>query len=148
MDDTSHAVLRDGDLLVEVLRGNPGVEAIKAVRAQIPAQANTAGGGLRFIIVIPASVSIPGADVRTEIVEFLRTGADSLRAVAAVIEGTGLRASAIRSVSTGASLAARSRIPMKVFKNVADAAAWMDTLEGTPFDVRGLPASVEACRAG
>ncbi|WP_437521435.1 serine/threonine-protein kinase [Sorangium sp. So ce726] len=70
--------------------------------------------GIGLLTIIESRASLPPGHVRDALSAFLADASAFTRCSAVVVEGTGFRAAAVRSVVTGLSLVARQRYPHKV----------------------------------
>ncbi len=65
--------------------------------------------------------------IQATVSELIRKYTQSIRGAAVVSEGTGFRATAVRSLVTAIHIAGRASHPTKVFATVPDALAWLAT---------------------
>jgi hypothetical protein len=79
--------------------------------------------GTGHLLVIRSDVPPPSDEVRAYIKRELSRS--SMLAAAQVVEGTGFRGAAMRSVLTMIQLAIRPRYSMKIFDNVKTGATWL-----------------------
>lgn len=80
--------------------------------------------------------------------ELIRKHTQSIRGAAVVSEGTGFRATAVRSLVTAIHIAGRASHPTKVFGTVPDAIAWLATKRAdVGLDVLRVEQAVAQLRA-
>lgn len=94
----------------------PGIEAFRTIIERFGAQHPN---GFAILTVVPEHSPPPDSEARRKLANVMERGGP-MRAVALYFEGTGVRVTVIRSVTTGLMLLARPPDPYKVF----------DTLEG------------------
>ena len=80
--------------------------------------------GIALLTIIEAHAPAPNNDARTAIADFPRN-ATYVRASALAFEGTGFRASLVRSVVSGLTMLARQPFEHKVFDSVPTATQWL-----------------------
>ena len=81
--------------------------------------------GLALIQVIGDHATPPDSDTRAALAAMLKANETRIIASAVVFEGSGFRASVIRSVVVGISLLSRPKCPHTVFASTADGLAWL-----------------------
>jgi hypothetical protein len=85
---------------------------------------------------------------RAAVAELVRKYTQSIRGAAVVSEGTGFRATAVRSLVTAVHLAGRASHPTQVFSSVPAALAWLATQRAElPLDVLHVEQAVALLRA-
>jgi hypothetical protein len=101
-------------------------------------------------IAITERKSAPGMDpeCRAALVELTRTYTNSISGSAVVCEGSGFRATAVRSIVTAIQMASLASHPAKVFASIEQALEWLaSTQPEAAFDVFGMMESIDALRA-
>ena len=83
-----------------------------------------------LLAVVGEGCSVPSAPVRKALSEGLRTIAESILAVASVIEGQGFQAAAQRGVITGIGIVVSRPYPLEVFDSVQRAARFLERRAG------------------
>lgn len=81
--------------------------------------------GLAVFGLIAPGVALPSGDARAEMARILRDHASSIRASCVVVEGSGFRAAAVRSVLTGISFVVRPGYPHRVTDSLVAGTDWM-----------------------
>lgn len=82
-------------------------------------------GSLGLLQVIGDRATPPDAATRAALAEMLKENEARLVASAVVFEGTGFRASVIRSIVIGISMLSRPKCPHTVFASVPEGVAWL-----------------------
>jgi hypothetical protein len=80
--------------------------------------------GIGLLTVVAAEAPMPASPVRQAVAEFLAEGGAYIKCSSVLMEGTGFRAAAVRSVVTGLTMLARQCYPHRVC-SVPDAAAML-----------------------
>jgi hypothetical protein len=101
----------------------PSYEFMKKIISDLDALSKKCGCGTGALLVIRSDVNPPTEEARAYIKYEL--GRSSMLAAAQVVEGTGFRGAAMRSVLTMMQLASRPRYPMKIFDNVDVGTRWL-----------------------
>lgn len=81
--------------------------------------------GVGVLTIIEPAAPPPGAEARLALSKMFQRVAGSVAASAVVFEGTGFRASLVRSVATSLTLIAKQPFPHRMFSSVEDAASWL-----------------------
>ena len=118
-------------------RADVSPESVTKLAALVPDRIRESPHGVTSIHWLDAGVSLPNAEVRAILSDIMVRYPDHVKAVGAVIETEGFAASALRSVVTGIMLVAPTAIPVRVFGNLADLAAWLPDVHFRPTGVRG-----------
>lgn len=113
--------------------------AARVVRRNVRARPR----GSAYVAVLGSSLELPDAEFRQVFIQLGQELRDELRCIAAIIEGKGFVASALRGVVTGIGLAARLDHPLRCFATAEEAALWVaGTLQdgganlGSPAEMR------------
>lgn len=104
-------------------------------------------GGITTLTVLGDAPSLrPPDDLRKLGAELTERFKPYARGAAMVLQAEGLRTALVRSVLTGISLAARSKMPTRIFPTVGDAVTWLAAQDDlpAPMDVPALTRAVEA----
>ena len=124
-DDVCIALWRN--LLVVVWRVRLGESAIELIEAMAQRMVTTFQQGFGLIQYIESAASLPSDDERRALEMLMQKLSGSCKCSAVIYEGSGFRASVIRSVETGINLAAKQDFPNLVFNNVEEALVWLTT---------------------
>lgn len=84
-------------------------------------------GKLLEVSIIDSQMGIPDSEVRNAIDGMVPVIAPYYAAVAAIFDGDGFRAAVIRSVISSFQLLSRAKYPQRVFSNVAECGAWLES---------------------
>ena len=103
---------------------------------------------LTYLVVAEAGVGTQmQSDVRAAVAAMLRDHQDAIAGSAIVFEGTGFRASIVRSVVAAINLASRLDFPSSVHSDLASAAAWLAERGGLRMSAADLVEVVRVFRA-
>jgi len=107
---------------------------------------------LSYIHVVPNNLVMPDADTRDVLLELSREHVHETACVAAIIEGGGFWASAIRGFITGIRVLAPRELNLRMHKVVAELLPWFPEeharLTGVELDPEELLRQVEHARTG
>jgi hypothetical protein len=95
------------------------------VQAKLNEFGRSRKNGIALLTIVEVDAPVPESDVRDSVARFLRDSGWCIRTSAVVHEGAGFRASLVRAVVTGLTLAAHQPFPHKVFAAVPLASAWL-----------------------
>jgi hypothetical protein len=101
----------------------PSSEFMRTIISELDALGKECRLGTGHLLVIRSDVPPPSEEVRAYIKRELSRS--SMLAAAQVVEGTGFRGAAMRSVLTMIQLTIRPRYSMKIFDNVKTGATWL-----------------------
>jgi hypothetical protein len=101
----------------------PSSEFMRTIISELDALGKQCRLGTGHLLVIRSDVPPPSEEVRAYIKRELSRS--SMLAAAQVVEGTGFRGAAMRSVLTMIQLAIRPRYAMKIFDNVRAGSVWL-----------------------
>ncbi|MCA9707654.1 MAG: hypothetical protein KDK70_17525 [Myxococcales bacterium] len=113
------------NVVLNVGKGSPSADHIDTVRRLVDDLLSKYPDGIGMMLMVYNASLFPHADGRNRTNELFREVGPRLQGVAAVVEGTGFWASAVRSVITGFTLVSRTKFPLKTFGSVDDASAWL-----------------------
>jgi hypothetical protein len=121
------AVSQVGPVCVAIWRGNSTPARVAIQGACLTEVVGLAPGRAGFLCVVEETSAPPDEKAREASSRMLNAQGSNLRAVACVIEGSGFRASIVRSVASGIVWLARSknRAPVSYFAQVTQGAAWL-----------------------
>lgn len=135
--------LIDG-LFVCVWLGLPTVLAADEIEKCIRARSSQFPKGSGLVTIVLANAPPPERAARTRIAEILRD-AQNVKASAVCFEGTGLRATIVRTVVTGINLMASMSFPHKVFATFESGVAFVhETMTQASIAVPPVPTLVKA----
>jgi len=140
-----------GNVFISLTRRRQDVRRLRQVRVGLDAHFKRWPGGVGTLSVLEAN-SYSGMVTAEEREEIQRMAKDySARGVALVIEGSGFRPAAMRTLLAGVYLVTRVTYPRKIFSSVGEAASWISSSAsaGVPgaIDTAALVAAVEKVRA-
>jgi hypothetical protein len=121
------AVSRIGLVCVAVWRKDSTVERVKKQGEGLARVVGQAPGRAGFLCVVEENSAPPNEEARRASARMLEEQGDRLRAAAVVIEGSGFRASIVRSVASGIVWLARrqSKTPVSYVATVDAGAKWL-----------------------
>lgn len=147
----AHAVARFRNVLATVWRDESSVKAAEDIGEQYRRAMTGAGERFAIVVVIEAQTPLPGDDVRRTVLEVMERHASSIACMTAVLEVSGLRGAAMRSVLAALSLASRAPYLTKICATVTEAAEWISTetpcKEGPPLTADSIESFITAFRA-
>ncbi len=137
------------DFLVVIWRGETTMEGIAELEAHLAAFAAGQPDGVVLVTIVERRAPLPPGKVRDALARFMARSA-SIRASGVVFEGSGFRASAVRSVVTGLTMLAKQPYPHKVFATVEQASVWLveetNRVMGRSYQPEDLIGGIEAIR--
>jgi hypothetical protein len=119
-----------GSICVAMWRENSTLPRVERQRAALNEVVGKYPGEAGFLCVVESSSAAPDDEARKASSRMIEEHGSRLRAVAVVIEGSGFRASIVRSVASGIVLLARSKskTPVSYFANVAEGVNWLSNV--------------------
>ena len=108
-----------------VVQNDPGSDVLQQQAGWIRQMKAEAPDGAAFLVVLRSDVPPPPEAARALIKRVFQEFSKVVVAGAMVVEGTGFLGSALRSILTMLSMAARPKYPLKVFSDVAEACEWL-----------------------
>jgi hypothetical protein len=121
--DSSQCLAWYGNVQIILSLEPPTFEFMRRIIAELELLAKQCRCGTGALLVIRSDVSPPTEEARAYIKHELSRS--SMLAAAQVVEGTGFRGAAMRSVLTMLQLASRAPYPMKVFDHIEPGARWL-----------------------
>jgi hypothetical protein len=104
------------------------------------------------IHIVTSGIALPSADARAVFVELMREMQGDIACLAAVIEGGGFWASAMRSAVIGLAMMAPKVVPFRAFASLDDLTAWLPAdhqrRTGVAIDSVGLRRALTEARIG
>ena len=119
----SYVSITEGALHASVWHAGADLESVRALGAELDDLAERKGQ-ISVFMLVRERVPIAGHEARREAASTLRRLGSKVRSVAAVVEGAGARAAAIRSVFVGVALLVRPDFDWKMFATAQPALAW------------------------
>ena len=104
-------------------------EAVRELASLVAGHAAETGG-VGLLQIIGERATPPDASVRDALAAMLKENEARIVASAVVFEGTGFRASVIRSIVIGISMLSRPKCPHTVFASVNEGVAWLGSRLG------------------
>ena len=132
-----------------IVRNDPGADVLQHQATWIRRMKADAPDGSAFLVVLRSDVPPPPETARALIKRVFQEFSKVVVAGAMVVEGRGFVGSALRSVLTMLSVAARPSYPLKVFSSVSEACDWLVERMGPRKRCEGadLVAAVEDTRS-
>jgi hypothetical protein len=128
MTGVEYSVCTLGNVVVLTWKGPPSVEGVKSCSLAFSAlrrESRAPQIGFLTIIEHVAGQGTMHAPVRSALGQMLKENEEIIRAAAIAFEGTGFRATVVRSVVTAIQMATRLKFHSSVFSERNAAAAWL-----------------------
>jgi hypothetical protein len=109
-------------------------EGVEALAQTYREHAARYPSGVYLLTIVERDAPMPPTEQREAVAVFLRSGSGRTRMSAVVIEGTGFRAAAVRSVVTGLAMLVRLPYPHEIFGSLEQAAKWLGTTPHNDVD--------------
>jgi hypothetical protein len=133
---SNHAMVLLDNLFVALWRQHTTLEGVAKFSEHVARAGKQHPGGLALLTIVPSSAPPPPGEVRAKLAAAF-AGAQGVKASAVFFEGSGLRATIVRSVVTGLSLLAPPKFPHKVFGKLEESLVFLNgLLEATPGAAR------------
>lgn len=147
-------VLRDADgcigrwrnALIVTVTGETKLEGVRAIGTALAALREQHRAGV-VLVVVAKGAPMPSADIRAAMAEPFVEHADVIAGYAAVHEGSGFAAAAVRGVVTSMMMVKRLPYEHRVFARVDEAALWLGSKAANVFSAGELVAVVEQLRS-
>jgi hypothetical protein len=121
------------NVFVTMWRGTATLAALQRVSTfQRQLEKRFGGGGYCALAILSMSSLRMDAEMRAEAARLTDNPGPSLKAIAQVIQGSGVRAATTRMIAAGLMLVRKSKIPSKLFDDVPAAARWLMPHTGLP----------------
>ncbi len=147
--DRRQALASSGHVFVTVLREPMTIEAVEPLRRESFRTSQRCGGKCATLAIIePTAASPASAEVREATAAFARE--TDIMAAAIVIEGSGFRPAATRTLIAGMYLVTRKSYAHKIVATVEEGAAWLVAQlagAGITQPAEDIVAAAEAARA-
>lgn len=135
LEDDDHVLASWQRIFAVVWRQRTTLEGAENLRRECSKFAARHAGGIGLLTIVAAEAPMPPSPVRHAVAEFLAEGGAYIKCSSVLMEGTGFRAAAVRSVVTGLTMLARQTYPHRVC-SVPDAV----TLLSQTLSATGRPA--------
>lgn len=122
--DADHAVGTWNDYFIVIWRNETKMEAVEGMTKLFDEFAGQHPDGVGFVTIVERNAPLPPGSVRDALARFLGQ-ATTIKGSGVVFEGSGFRASAVRSVVTGLTMLAKQPFPHKVFATVEQVTTWL-----------------------
>ncbi|TPV95453.1 MAG: hypothetical protein B7733_09875 [Myxococcales bacterium FL481] len=119
-----HVLATYKNLSIVIWRLNTQPNACRALHRQTNRLADKFPDGVGLLTVVERSAPMPSTESRKLIASFF-AGSTRIKASAVAMEGSGFRASAVRSVVAGLTMMAKQPFPHKVFATLAVGLHWL-----------------------
>jgi hypothetical protein len=144
--DSGHCIGRYDSVLICIWRETPTLAALETVRRVFTGMIEMRPGGAGVLGVAQDGMPTMGTDERRATSTMFADVGRYAYYVATVVEGDGFWASTSRSVMTAISIVAHRPCPLRIFRQVNEAAEWQTRFPGA-VAVPLLCDAVERCRA-
>lgn len=149
IEDDDHVLASWQRIFAVVWRHRTTLEGVENLRRECSKFAARHAQGIGLLTVVAAEAPMPSSPVRQAVAQFLTEGGAYIKCSSVLMEGTGFRAAAVRSVVTGLTLLARQTYPHRVC-GVADSVAMLSqTLSKTcspPINPTALRNAIDELR--
>ena len=126
LDSTiNHAIGVVDNVALYVWRRLTTPEALPHIIQAFANAASSGAGRLANYGLVEAEAGLPDAEMRARLARIMRDASAIMDASAMTFEGSGFRASAVRTAAMGLALMARQPYPHRVFGSTHEAAHWM-----------------------
>ena len=122
--EACHGIALTGRTLIVLWQTETRNEAVGELARLLAARAAEVGS-VALLQVIGDGATPPDAAARAALATMLKDNETRIVASAVVFEGTGFRASLIRSLVIGISMLSRPKCPHTVFASVSEGVAWL-----------------------
>ena len=122
-----HVIATWDRVMILIFRVESTMAAVRDAQGVFDNLAHEHSGGVFLLTIVERDARMPSVVVRGALAEFLAQAAGRMVLSAVVYEGTGFRATAVRSVVSGLAMLTNYPYPHKVFPRVEAAANWFRT---------------------
>ncbi len=144
---TRDALVMTWDRFVGVVwKRETTAEGVAALNDAYREQATRYPSGVYLLTIVEKGAPMPSTEQREAVAVFLRSGIGRTRMSAVVIEGTGFRSAAVRSVVTGLAMLVRLSYPHEIFASLERAAKWLATTSYNDVDPDSMVLAVTQAR--
>lgn len=114
-----------GTTAIHRWRGVVNQENFVRQRDSLEALASRYPGTTNLVVVVEQGSTPPDAELRKLTMDMVAKLEDRIRSIAVVIEGSGFKTAAIRSVLSGMALLRKVKTPVMFSASLGDAASWV-----------------------
>lgn len=146
--DDNHVLASWQQIFAVVWRQDTTLEGAQALNRECLAFATKHPRGIGLLTIVSAKAPMPTSPVRRVVADFLAQGSTYIKCSAVLMEGTGFRAAAVRSVVTGLTVLAKQAYPHRVC-SVPDAVTMFTNAlvaSGPPVNPTALRAAIDELR--
>jgi hypothetical protein len=112
--DDNYVLASWQQIFAVVWRQDTTLEGVQALHRECRKFATKHARGIGLLTIVSAKAPMPPSPVRQAVADFLAQGSTYIKCSAVLMEGTGFRAAAVRSVVTGLTMLARQAYPHRV----------------------------------
>lgn len=145
----NHVLASWQQIFAVVWRHETTMEGVRALHHECGTFATKHPPGIGLLTIVSAGAPMPASPVRQAVADFLAQGGAYIKCSAVVMEGTGFRAAAVRSVVTGLTMLAKQAYPHRVC-SVSDAASMLShaltAASGRAVDAAALHVAIDDLR--
>jgi hypothetical protein len=145
--DPAYLVAAVGNYLIQILKGRMTTSTVSVMRRCVSDLSERHGKFGYFAITEPTADLLMAADIRKGMADMVQRYSRHMTGAAIVYEKPGFQATALRSIITAVSIAARSSHPTKVFAELEQGVSWLNGLTPGETTAVGLLRSVKQLRA-
>lgn len=114
VDQDDHVLASWQQIFAVVWRNETTLEGVRALESECRNFATKHPQGIGLLTIVSARAPMPPGLVRQAVADFLAQGGAYIKCSAVLMEGTGFRAAAVRSVVTGLTMIAKQAYPHRV----------------------------------
>ena len=147
--ESSHGIAITGRTVVALWQTETTIEAVRELASVLAGHAAESGGA-GLLQVIDERATPPDGNTRVALAAMLKDNEARIVASAVVFEGSGFRASVVRSVVIGITMLTRPKCPHTVFASVNEGIAWLSGRMGDSDGARhatGMQLAIDQLRS-
>ena len=114
-------------VFVVIFRGNTSKEGVLTISESFQSVVAKHPTGIGLLTIVEEKAPMPPSDARKALTDFLTRFGSSIKCSAVIHEGSGFRASAVRSIVAGLTLLARPPYPHRIYASVEASSEWMSS---------------------
>jgi hypothetical protein len=122
--DDNYVLASWQQIFAVVWRNETTLDGVRALHSECSKFATKHPRGIGLLTIVSAGAPMPASPVRQAVAAFLAQGSLYIKCSGVLMEGTGFRAAAVRSVVTGLTMLAKQAYPHRVC-SVHDAASML-----------------------
>ena len=123
--DASHTIATWRGHVLATWTGEPPLYATSRLARELLMVCRARPGRCAYVAVLHDAIRLPSSNVRRIYSRLGKELGRDINCIAAVVEGQGFAASAMRAAVTGLGLASSAMFPLKCFDSLKDAATWV-----------------------